>query len=331
MTQKYNKDEAAVKALTSEQYEVTQNGGTEPPFRNIFWDHKEAGLYVDIVSGEPLFTSLDKFDSHCGWPSFTAPLVSENVEEFRDTTHGMTRTEVRSKHGDGHLGHVFDDGPGPNGLRYCINSASLRFVPQKQLETDGYGVYLSLFPQQDEENAAESGTKIEVATFAGGCFWGMQDLYRALPGVVGTQVGYTGGEIQNPRYEDLKSGLSGHAEALEITYDPHKIQYEELLKFFFQIHDPTTLNRQGNDIGSQYRSAIFVKSQEEADAAIAVINAIQNADFFDGNVVTEVVQVRPFYRAEPEHQDYLERYPNGYTCHFIREDWKMAIENALNT
>jgi len=126
-------------------------------------------------------------------------------------------------------------------------------------------------------------------------------------------------------------GNMPHTEALEITYDPQKIQYEELLKFFFQIHDPTTLNRQGNDIGSQYRSAIFVKSQEEADAAVAVINAIQNADFFQGNVVTEIVQLRPFYRAEPEHQDYLERYPNGYTCHFIRDDWKKAIESALSS
>lgn len=330
MTQNYKKDDAAIKALTPEQFQVTQKGGTEPPFRNAFWDHKEAGLYVDIVSGEPLFTSLDKFDSHCGWPSFTSPVISENVEELQDTTHGMVRTEVRSKHADGHLGHVFNDGPGPDGVRYCINSASLRFVPQSKLGSEGYEDYLSLFPDQDLEKTNEDASGLKTATFAGGCFWGMQDLFRVLPGVKHTQVGYTGGDIENPQYDDLKTGQSGHAEALEIQYDPEQTQYKELLTFFFQIHDPTTLNRQGNDMGSQYRSAIFVKTQEEADDAMAVINAIQKADFFSGNVVTEVVQAKPFYRAEPEHQDYLARYPQGYTCHFIREDWKQAIKKAVS-
>ena len=129
------------------QYHVTQNNGTEPPFQNELWNHKEAGLYVDIVSGEPLFSSLDKFDSGCGWPSFTKPISSYQVEEKLDLTHGMIRTEVRSKLADSHLGHVFDDGPGPNGLRYCINSAALRFIPVSELEQAGYGAYKSLFEQ----------------------------------------------------------------------------------------------------------------------------------------------------------------------------------------
>jgi peptide-methionine (R)-S-oxide reductase len=143
---KYRKTEDVVAKLTPLQRKVTQESATEPAFRNAFHDHKEEGLYVDIVSGEPLFTSMDKFDSGCGWPSFTRPLERENVVERSDVSHGMRRTEVRSKHGDSHLGHVFDDGPeDKGGLRYCINSASLRFIPRHRLTEEGYGEYASLF------------------------------------------------------------------------------------------------------------------------------------------------------------------------------------------
>jgi peptide-methionine (R)-S-oxide reductase len=146
---KYAKDESAIKQLSPEQFRVTQQSATERPFQNAFWDHEEPGIYVDIVSGEPLFSSLDKFESGCGWPSFTKPLESENVDERVDSSHGMTRTEVRSTHADSHLGHVFDDGPrDKGGLRYCINSASLRFIPLDELEGAGYGEYRKLFEHQ---------------------------------------------------------------------------------------------------------------------------------------------------------------------------------------
>jgi len=149
---KYRKAPEAVSRLSPEQYRVTQHGETEHPFENAYWDNNEPGIYVDVVSGEPLFTSLNKFDSSCGWPSFTKPVDPENVVEKPDVSHGMIRTEVRSSHGDSHLGHVFPDGPREEGgLRYCINSASLRFIPLDELESEGYGSYLKLFEPQEKE------------------------------------------------------------------------------------------------------------------------------------------------------------------------------------
>jgi len=159
----------------------------------------------------------------------------------------------------------------------------------------------------------------EKAILAGGCFWGMQDLIRKLPGVISTRVGYTGGDVPNATYRNHR----GHAEAIEIIFDPEKISYRDLLEFFFQVHDPTTRNRQGNDIGTSYRSAIFYLSDEQKQTAEDTIADVDASGLWPGKVVTEVTAAGPFWEAEPEHQDYLERYPNGYTCHFPRPNWNL--------
>ncbi len=299
--EKQKKD--AKKNLTPLQHEVTQNCGTEPPFKNEYWDNHEPGIYVDVVSGEALFSSLDKFDSGTGWPSFTKPIDDNKVEEKQDESHSMTRVEVRSKKADSHLGHLFMDGPTPTGERYCINSASLKFIPAKKLKDQGYEKYSKQFG---------------FATLAGGCFWGMEDIIRKIPGVLKTRVGYTGGSVKDPTYEIVKTGTTGHAEAIDIVFDPSKITYEMILDYFFRMHDPTTLNRQEGDVGSQYRSAIFYNNEEQKKIAEKVIKKVEASGKWKQKIVTQVIPASEFYDAEEYHQDYLKKNPGGYTCHYLR-------------
>jgi peptide methionine sulfoxide reductase msrA/msrB len=313
----FKKPEAAQlkKKLSSEQFEVTQQCGTEPPFRNAYWNNHKPGIYVDVVSGQPLFSSLDKFDSGTGWPSFTQPLEKADVVEKSDATLGMERTEVRSSLADSHLGHVFNDGPGANGLRYCINSASLKFIPVEEMDQAGYAQYLEPFVK-----AGLTKTRVhETAILAGGCFWGMEEIIRKIPGVITTTVGYSGGTGKDPTYEDVCTGTTGHAEAVQIVFDPARISYETLLDYFFRMHDPTTLNQQHNDIGTQYRSAIFYTSQEQKETAERVKARWEKSGKFKRPITTEITAASPFYPAEDYHQKYLVKHPGGYTCHVLRD------------
>ena len=276
------------KKLNPEEARVILNQGTEPAFCGNLTDNKKDGTYTCRLCDLPLFKSDSKFTSGTGWPSFFQPYDPEHVLSRQDTSHGMVRDEIVCARCGGHLGHVFNDGPKPTCLRFCVNSVSLDFVEQGES-----------LPSQPVAQG------IKTTYFAGGCFWGVEDLFAQLDGVHEAVSGYQGGNDNNPSYKDVCSGKTGHAESVRVRYDPQQISYQELLEYFFKIHNPTQGDRQGPDIGSQYRSMIFPTDQEQLEAAKQFIQDQQREGKWSNRTITTRVELAPkFYEAEDYHQDY---------------------------
>lgn len=302
MSRKIQKSDAEWRVVLDPlQYRVMREGNTEPPFSGSLNNHYERGTYVCAGCGTPLFSSAAKYDSGTGWPSFTAALNEKNLEFLKDTSFLMERVEVRCAVCGAHLGHLFDDGPAPSFEHYCLNSASLSFTPS------------SAFPQALEASAkpaspaGQTASGDETATFAAGCFWGVEYKFSQFRGVLSTRVGYTGGTTLDPSYAQVCTDRTGYAEAVEIRFDPSKVSYEELVRFFFTVHDPTEVDRQGPDIGAQYRSTIFYRDQAQRAVAEKVMADLKASDRYRAPLATGLVPAGVFYPAEEYHQKYYEK------------------------
>lgn len=275
--------------LSAEQYRVTREHGTERPFSSEMCELFEPGKYACICCDTLLFDSEEKFDSGTGWPSFTQPIRDNAVAYHKDASHGMNRVEVLCNTCDAHLGHVFPDGPAPSKLRYCINAVAMRKLESNERK----------------------------ATFGGGCFWCTEAIFQNLKGVIKVESGYSGGKVLNPTYREVCSGATGHAEVIQITYNPDKISFEDIVRVHMGTHNPTTLNKQGADTGTQYRSIVFYRDEEEKAAASKVLAVAGEA--IDNAVVTELVPFQAFFPAEEGHQSYYDRNQGKPYCDAVIE------------
>lgn len=281
------------KELTDFEKSVILDKGTELPFSGEYCYNKRKGTYVCRQCGEELYRSEDKFESSCGWPSFDDE-IDGAVKRSQDAD-GF-RTEITCAKCGGHLGHVFTgEKHTPKDTRHCVNSISLKFVPAG-----------------NEEQEAENPLKTETALFAGGSFWGVEHLMKNEPGVISTQVGYCGGTFRNPTYDDVCSGNTGHAETVRVVYDSDIVSFEKLAKLFFEIHDTSSIDGQGPDIGNQYRSAVFYTTEQQKETAERLIEELISKGY---EVATEVTAPDTFWRAEDYHQKYYDRKGTCPYCH----------------
>jgi peptide methionine sulfoxide reductase msrA/msrB len=293
MAQLYNK-------LTLEEARVIDNKGTERAFTGEYTDNKAKGTYICRKCNAPLYLSKDKFDSHCGWPSF-----DDEIEDavIRVPDADGRRTEIVCANCDGHLGHVFlGERYTSKNTRHCVNSISMVFIPE--------GDPLPMKVESYHKNENQSGT--ETAYLASGCFWGTEYHLQKMPGVISTTVGYTGGRVKNPSYKEVCTGRTGHAEAVKVVFDPSKVSYREIAEMYFETHDPTQVNRQGPDVGTQYRSEIFYVNNNQRKVAEELVGILKGKGL---DVATGITPASEFYEAENYHQDYYKN--NGQTpyCH----------------
>lgn len=288
-----------MKKLTPEEAKVILLKGTEPAYSGKYYRFNETGDYLCKQCGALLYHSSAKFDSGCGWPSFDDE-ISGSVKRVPDPDGH--RTEITCAKCGAHLGHIFlGEGLTPKNIRHCVNSISLEFTPKNETEKDL------------QKTSSKTNSQTETAIFAGGCFWGVEHLMKQVPGVISVISGYIGGSTSNPTYEEVCTQPTGHSEAVEIIFDPSKVSYETLAKRFFEIHDPEQLNRQGPDVGEQYRSEIFYTTHQQKEISLKLINILKNKGF---KVVTKVTPATKFWKAEDYHQNYYEKTQKQPYCHF---------------